>query len=88
MAKVNVIHHRVLLYLQALVLVVGFSLFWQARRALQVFSQHDLLNGFAWDSERVQFVMREPFPSNPSGTDFVFGSVFNDTRLRLESLMP
>ena len=31
--------------------------------------------------------MRAPFPSNTSSTDLVFGSVSNDTPLRLESLM-
>ncbi|MFQ3244263.1 MAG: NAD kinase [Arenicella sp.] len=51
-------------------------------------NKHDLSNGFAWDSKRVQFAVREPFPSNTTGTDLVFGSIDNDKHLELESLMP
>ncbi len=51
-------------------------------------NKHDLSNGFAWDSKHVQFAVREPFPSNTTGTDLVFGSIDNDNHLELESLMP
>lgn len=49
---------------------------------------HELVSGFAWDTEQVQFAVREPFPSNTTGTDLVFGAVSNDNPLQLESLMP
>lgn len=32
--------------------------------------------------------MREPFPSNTTGTEPVFSSIDNDNPLELESLMP
>lgn len=50
--------------------------------------EHELANGFAWDTKSVQFAVREPFPSNTTGTDLVFGSINNDNPLSLESLMP
>ena len=49
---------------------------------------HELANGFAWDTKSVQFAVREPFPSNTTGTELVFGSIDNDNPLELESLMP
>ena len=49
---------------------------------------HELANGFAWGSKSVQFAVREPFPSNTTGTKLVFGSIDNDNPLELESLMP
>ncbi len=49
---------------------------------------HPLAEGFAWDSQRLQFAVREPFPSNTTGVDLVFGEVSNDQPLTLESLMP
>lgn len=51
-------------------------------------SQHELANGFPWDTQSVQFAVREPFPSNTTGTELVFGSIDNDNPLELESLMP
>lgn len=50
--------------------------------------QHELANGFAWDTKNVQFAVREPFPSNTTGTELAFGSINNDNPLQLESLMP
>lgn len=51
-------------------------------------NQHELIDGFAWDTRRVQFAVREPFPSNTTGTDLVFGEVTENNPLKLESLMP
>ncbi len=51
-------------------------------------SEHELSNGFAWDTKSVQFAVREPFPSNTTGTELVFGSISDDNPLSLESLMP
>ena len=50
--------------------------------------RHDLTKGFDWDAKSVQFVVREPFPSNTTATDLVFGIVDGRKPLRLESLMP
>ncbi len=49
---------------------------------------HPLAEGFAWDAQRLQFAVREPFPSNTTGVELVFGEVSNDQPLMLESLMP
>lgn len=51
-------------------------------------SEHALANGFAWDTKSLQFAVREPFPSNTTGTDLVFGSIDSNSPLKLESLMP
>lgn len=50
--------------------------------------KHELLNGFAWDAERLQFTVREPFPSKTTGVNLVFGAISPKTPLRLESQMP
>lgn len=50
--------------------------------------KHELLDGFAWDAERLQFTVREPFPSKTSGVNLVFGGITRHTPLRLESQMP
>lgn len=50
--------------------------------------QHALQGGFSWDEKRLQFAVREPFPSRNSSTNLVFGEVKQDKPLRLESLMP
>lgn len=49
---------------------------------------HTLSNGFAWQEERLQFTVREPFPSNTTGTSMVFGAIEKKHPLQLESLMP
>ncbi|MBL4761355.1 MAG: sugar kinase [Gammaproteobacteria bacterium] len=51
-------------------------------------SSHPLERGFAWSEERLHFAVREPFPSNTTGTDIVFGEVSNSKPLKIESLMP
>lgn len=50
--------------------------------------QHALDDGFPWDERRLQFAVREPFPSQTTGTSLVFGAVKSKNPLQLESLMP
>lgn len=49
---------------------------------------HPLKEGFAWHEQRLQFSVREPFPSHTTGTELVFGAITPGTPLRLESQMP
>ncbi|HEY6094043.1 MAG TPA: hypothetical protein VIU93_03725 [Gallionellaceae bacterium] len=42
----------------------------------------------AWDSDHLQFAVREPFPSRTSAARLVFGEVKADQPLTLSSLMP
>jgi len=49
---------------------------------------HPLKNGFAWHEKRLQFTVREPFPSQITGTSLVFGAITPKTPLTLESQMP
>jgi NAD kinase len=51
-------------------------------------SEHKLRNGFDWDEKRLQFSVREPFPSQTTGTDLIFGAITRKRPLKLESLMP
>jgi NAD kinase len=41
-----------------------------------------------WDSNELQFAVREPFPSRSSQTSLVFGRVTNSQQLSVRSLMP
>jgi NAD kinase len=50
--------------------------------------EHKLVNGFSWSDRRLQFSVREPFPSKTTGTNLVFGSIQQDSPLYVESLMP
>lgn len=49
---------------------------------------HQLSRGFAWDEKRLQFSVREPFPSRTTGVELVFGAITRQAPLRLESQMP
>ena len=49
---------------------------------------HPLRGGFAWNEQRLQFSVREPFPSRTSGVELVFGSITPNAPLRIESHMP
>lgn len=49
---------------------------------------HPLKDGFAWHERRLQFSVREPFPSQITGTSLVFGAITPETPLTLESQMP
>jgi len=50
--------------------------------------QHALQNGFSWNEARLQFAVREPFPSRTSSVRIVFGEIKANKPLTLESLMP
>lgn len=50
--------------------------------------EHELLQGFAWDADRLQFTVREPFPSKTTGVNLVFGAINQQAPLRIESQMP
>jgi NAD kinase len=41
-----------------------------------------------WDSDRLLFAVREPFPSRTCGTELVYGTVTAQCPLQLRSLMP
>ncbi len=49
---------------------------------------HEMQQGFAWSDEWLQFAVREPFPSNTTGTSLVFGKITSNRPLVLESIMP
>lgn len=49
---------------------------------------HRLINGFAWDEQRLHYAVREPFPSQTTGTSLVFGEITASSQLVVESLMP
>lgn len=51
-------------------------------------SSHSMQKGFGWDVQQLQFVVREPFPSQTTGTQCVFGAITPTTPLQLESCMP
>lgn len=47
-----------------------------------------LQKGFAWNSGTLYFCVREPFPSQTTGTSLVFGEVNAEMTLKVDSLMP
>jgi NAD kinase len=42
---------------------------------------------FAWDADQLYFSVREPFPSQTTGTKLVFGKITRDNPLKVTSLM-
>jgi hypothetical protein len=44
--------------------------------------------GFAWDSDHLQFAVREPFPSRSTQASLVFGKVSATAPLTIRSQMP
>ncbi len=44
--------------------------------------------GFAWETNRLYYTVREPFPSRSSSAGIVFGAIEGEQKLTLESLMP
>ncbi len=48
----------------------------------------NLQRGFAWSAEHLYFCVREPFPSQITGTDLVFGKVSKKQPLKISSHMP
>jgi NAD kinase len=51
-------------------------------------ASHHLQKGFGWDEKRLQYTVREPFPSRTTGTSLVFGEVTSRKSLVVESFMP
>ncbi|MEQ4989020.1 sugar kinase [Proteus vulgaris] len=51
-------------------------------------ASHPLLQGFDWGVRKLQFSVREPFPSRTTGVALTFGTIEPDSPLQLESLMP
>lgn len=49
---------------------------------------HPMSSGFAWDEKKLQFAVREPFPSQTTGVSLIFGEVSRTRTLKLESHMP
>lgn len=50
--------------------------------------EHSMQSGFSWDAQKLQFSVREPFPSNTTGTELIFGEVNQQQLLKVESHMP
>lgn len=50
-------------------------------------NNHRLSSGFAWDDRRLQFTVREPFLSQTTGVELLFGALTDKSPLRLESKM-
>ena len=44
--------------------------------------------GFAWDADHLQFSVREPFPSQTTGTSLAFGRIDRAQPFSIESFMP
>jgi len=51
-------------------------------------SDSNLVNGFSWDSDSLFYTVREPFPSNTTGTDLVFGEFTTQSKFNMTSAMP
>lgn len=49
---------------------------------------HALRHGFGWSEKRLQFTVREPFPSRTTAANLVFGEVETGKTLKVESHMP
>lgn len=50
-------------------------------------NQPDRKAAFAWDSDRLRFAVREPFPSHVTGTELVYGEVTQQHTLTIRSRM-
>lgn len=51
-------------------------------------ASHPLSQGFSWSERKLQFSVREPFPSRTTGVALTFGTIEPDSPLQLGSLMP
>ena len=51
-------------------------------------AKHDLVGGFAWGEQRLQFAVREPFPSLTTKTNLTFGKIGPNESLTIESRIP
>lgn len=47
----------------------------------------ELMNGYAWDSNDLFYSVREPFPSNATGTELVFGQITQQSEFTITSAM-
>jgi len=47
-----------------------------------------LMDGFSWDSDSLFYTVREPFPSNATGTNLVFGEFTSRSGFNMTSAMP
>lgn len=50
--------------------------------------EHPMQGGFAWDADHLQFSVREPFPSQTTGTSLAFGRIDRAQPFSIESFMP
>ncbi|MCW2255914.1 NAD kinase [Providencia alcalifaciens] len=57
-------------------------------QAVMGIDKHPLSKGFGWEERKLQFSVREPFPSKTTGIQLVFGAIEENSPLQLESLMP
>ncbi|EKT61441.1 hypothetical protein [Providencia burhodogranariea] len=57
-------------------------------RAIMEADEHPLSKGFDWEERKLQFSVREPFPSKTTGIQLIFGTIEDNSPLQLESLMP
>ncbi|MDR0219336.1 MAG: sugar kinase [Enterobacteriaceae bacterium] len=57
-------------------------------QAVMGMNHHPLSQGFGWEERKLQFSVREPFPSKTTGVQLVFGAIEEHSPLQLESLMP
>lgn len=48
----------------------------------------NIQSNFEWNSNHLYYTVREPFPSNATQTELVFGKITQDNRLMLTSQMP
>jgi NAD kinase len=60
--------------------------------AAGIFGNHngknrDIPKPLPWDTRTLQYAVREPFPSNTTGTDLVYGNVSNQSKMKVSSLM-
>ena len=51
-------------------------------------ADYSISNDFSWNSDYLYFTVREPFPSNSTGTDIIFGKISKNSDMIIESCMP
>lgn len=44
-------------------------------------------SSMAWDADRLKFAVREPFPSQATGTELVFGELMSQSKMKVSSQM-
>ena len=58
-----------------------------ARSMGNTVNESELMKGLAWDSDSLFYSVREPFPSNTTGTELVFGQIIKQTNFKITSAM-